>query len=229
MLLLMALLACPKAPVANEVPANGPPAMRPVYVLDPAVEERVAARMAELAAVYDAGRYDDALATIDRTLAEEPENSWSGTLRAWRAELAFIHRPAPELVVLEWIQGDAPPVQGTTLFVFFEAWCPHCQQEMPALSAIATQFEPSGLHVVGLTQQSRGVTSDDVRALLGGAGASFAVAREDGTLSAAYGVVGIPSYALVKDGIVIFRGHPSLLSPEALARLLAPSPSPAAP
>lgn len=223
MLLLLGLLACPKPLPPGGVPENGPPAMRPVYVPDPAVEARVAARVAELSAFYQAGQYEQARTAITLILTEEPENSWSSTLRGWQEDLSVLGQPAPALGVTRWVQGGMPPAEGTTLLVFFEAWCPHCQSEMPVLAAKSRTFADRGLTVVGLTQQSRGVTDNDLLSFLSASDADFAVGKEDGTTSAAYGVVGIPSMAVVRDGTLMFRGHPSLLSDEALQQWLRPA------
>lgn len=220
MLLLLGLLACPKPLPPGGIPENGPPAMRPVYVPDPAVDARVSARVDELSALYQTGRYAQARTLIERILAEEPENAWSSTLRDWQKDLSVLGQPAPPLGVNEWVQGGPPPPQGTTLLVFFEAWCPHCQTEMPVLAQRSRDLQSAGLTVVGLTQQSRGVTDDELRSLLLASNAEFAIGREDGTTSSAYGVVGIPSMAVIRDGVLMFRGHPSLLSDEALRRWL---------
>ena len=194
--------------------------MRPVYVPDPAVDARVSARVDELSALYQAGQYAQARTLIERILAEEPENAWSSTLRDWQRDLSVLGQPAPPLSVNEWVQGGPPSPKGTTLLVFFEAWCPHCQTEMPIVAKKSRDLGAAGLTVVGLTQQSRGVTSDELRSFLLASGASFAVGKEDGTTSAAYGVVGIPSMAVIRDGVLMFRGHPSLLSDEALQQWL---------
>lgn len=221
---LLLLLGCPKLPVGHDVPAQGTPMMRPVYVPDPAVEARVTAKIAELAALTNAGDFMGARSMIDQIMTDEPENSWSGTLRAWQVEFAMVGQPAPPLAVQSWAQGGPPDSSQLQLVVFFEAWCSHCQQEMPILAAKSSEWAERGLAVVGITQQSRGVTNAELAAFLQASGVGFAIAVEDGGVSEAYRVTGIPSMAVTQGGTVVFRGHPSLLADSVLESWLAAPP-----
>lgn len=144
-----------------------------------------------------------------------------GTTRAARAaqrleeELAVVGRAEAPLEVDAWFQGSASDVQGgvATLLVFWEVWCPHCKREVPALSATYDRFRDRGLRMIGLTKQTRDVTDDNVRAFVEQEGVSYPIAREQGdALSRHYGVRGIPAAAMVKDGVVVWRGHPARLT-----------------
>jgi hypothetical protein len=51
-----------------------------------------------------------------------------------------------------------------------------------------------------------------VRSFVTEKGVQYPVAKENGSLSSHFGVSGIPAAAVVKNGKVIWRGHPARLS-----------------
>lgn len=113
----------------------------------------------------------------------------------------------------EWVQGSARfEDHEATLLVFFEEWCPHCKREVPALQAKADTFGPKGLGVVGITQLTRKTPLAKMEKFLASNNVKYPIAKDDGTMSKHYGVSGVPAAALVKDGKVIWRGHPAKLN-----------------
>lgn len=133
-----------------------------------------------------------------------------------------VGREAGELAVKRWVQGSAAMGDGdATLLVFFEAWCPHCKKELPRSQAVYDELHGEGLSVVGLTQRNRGVTEDQLDALLADKGVEFPVGEIDPALARHFAVRGIPAAALVKDGVVVWRGHPARLTQEQLRGYLA--------
>ncbi|HHO53470.1 MAG TPA: TlpA family protein disulfide reductase [Deltaproteobacteria bacterium] len=159
----------------------------------------------------------------------EELKSKHGATRAARAaqrlesELAVIGKPEAELDVEKWFQGSAADVEGgkATLYVFWEVWCPHCKREVPKLSETYNKFKPQGLSMVGLTKQTRDVTDDQVTAFVSEQHVSYPIAKENGdSLSQHYGVRGIPAAAMVKDGKVVWRGHPARLTDEMISKWL---------
>lgn len=136
------------------------------------------------------------------------------------SELAVIGvRAKPE--GLTWIQGADTLDQGLTLVVFFEAWCPHCRREMPKLQADLPTWTARGVRLIGLTKQTRDVTDETLADFLREGSISFPIAREDGKMTEQLAITGIPAAAILRDGVVIWRGHPARLTEEIVAKVLA--------
>lgn len=118
-----------------------------------------------------------------------------------------------KLVAVEWIQGESKlEDHEATLLVFFEEWCPHCKREVPLLQGKVEEFGPQGLGVVGISQLTRDTPPAKMQKFLEGNGIEFPIAKDDGTMSKHYGVSGVPAAAMVKDGKIVWRGHPSRLN-----------------
>ena len=129
------------------------------------------------------------------------------------AELSVVGKPAPaDLKVEKWYQGqnEVHIDQGPTLVVFWEVWCPHCKREVPKLEATYEKYKGK-LQVVGLTKITKSSTEEKVQEFITEQKVSYPIAKEDGTLSTYFGVSGIPAAAVVKNGKVIWRGHPAQL------------------
>jgi thiol-disulfide isomerase/thioredoxin len=123
-------------------------------------------------------------------------------------------KDAMALNVDKWHQGNVDIADGkATLLVFWEVWCPHCKREVPKMQKIHDDYGPKGLQVVGLTKQSRDKSDADVMAFLEENDVKYPTARENGDISTHYGVRGVPAAAVVKDGKVVWRGHPSRITP----------------
>ena len=103
-----------------------------------------------------------------------------------------------------------------TLLAFWEAWCPHCQREVPELEATYKSLSPQGLQIVGLTKITKSATEEKVTEFIKEKGVTYPMAKETGALSEYFGVSGIPAAAVVKDGKVVWRGHPARLDEETL-------------
>ena len=147
--------------------------------------------------------------------------------RAYNAILAVINTPAPQTLDVEyWLQESATDInlqQGVTLLVFWEIWCPYCRVEIPKLQKTFETYGPKGLQMVGLTKLSRDKTKEEVMAFLGENKVTYPIAKETGALSQHFNVSGIPAGAIVKDGVIVWRGHPNSLSSKLLESLLSPS------
>ncbi|MEQ1506092.1 MAG: TlpA disulfide reductase family protein [Myxococcota bacterium] len=132
-------------------------------------------------------------------------------------ELSVIGKAEAPVTVEKWFQGSEAEMKGgkATLYVFWEVWCPHCRREVPKLAETYTKYHDQGLGVVGLTKMSRDVTEQQVNDFIKENKLPYPVAKEQGdAMSSAYGVKGIPAAAVVKDGKVVWRGHPAKLTDE---------------
>jgi thiol-disulfide isomerase/thioredoxin len=109
-----------------------------------------------------------------------------------------------------------------TLLVFWEVWCPHCKREVPKLPELQKKWGAKGLDIIALTKVTKSATDEGVEAFIKEnklEGIPMGKEKE-GKMSAAYAVSGIPAAAMVKDGKVVWRGHPAQLDDAALTKLL---------
>ena len=133
-------------------------------------------------------------------------------------ELEVFGKKAPATVdVEEWWIGDASAVsfeKGVSLLVFWEVWCPHCKREVPNVQKTFDTYSPKGLQVVGLTKMTRGKSKEESMSFLKEKNVTYPIAKENGALSKHFNVSGIPAAAVVKDGTIVWRGHPARLTDE---------------
>ena len=100
-----------------------------------------------------------------------------------------------------------------TLVVFWEVWCPHCKREAPKLQATYEKYNSKGLNVVGLTRINKpdcapeSMTVDFIKE----SNMTYPLAKENGSIAQRFAVQGIPAAAVVKDGKIVWRGHPAQL------------------
>ena len=130
-------------------------------------------------------------------------------------ELEVFGKAAPsELTIDEWMIGDASAVnlsKGVSLLVFWEVWCPHCKREVPNMQKMFDTYNSKGLQMVGLTKLTRGKSKEEAMSFLQEKNVTYPVAK-DGALSKHFNVSGIPATAVVKDGTIVWRGHPARLT-----------------
>ena len=190
---------------------------------DPA-SEQAAAELLKAATTAAEGMDVD---TAKAKLAELSEKY--GTTRAARAaqrlstELEVVGKEAADLEVEKWFQGSKADVDGSkaTLYVFWEVWCPHCKREVPKLTGTYDKYKGKGLSMVGLTKMTRNITEADVEDFIKANNVDYPIAQEKGdNLSRHYGVRGIPAAAMVKDGKVVWRGHPARLTDDMIDKYL---------
>lgn len=153
---------------------------------------------------------------MDQFMAKYRTTATARKASRLRGELAVVGKVAPTDWGIDlWFQGESDvdlASDKTTVLVFWETWCPHCQREVPKLDALYASLKGDGLQLLGLTKLTKSSTEDKVRDFIKQRGVSYPVAKENGSLSRHFGVSGIPAAAVVKDGKVIWRGHPSRLT-----------------
>jgi peroxiredoxin len=125
--------------------------------------------------------------------------------------------------VERWLTGSAEDVRSgrATVYVFWEAWCSHCQRDIPRVAQMYERNRSRGLRVVGITRMSKGVTEEQAQTFIEDLGVGYPNAKDAGdTLSRHYNVTGIPAAAVVKDGVVVWRGGPHELTDSFVERWL---------
>ena len=207
-----------KAPPATAKAAT--PAANAAAGVDTAAEEAAGAILKDMQTAMGSNDVKTAKAKLAELKAQYPTTRTYKRAEKMGAELEVFDKPAPaSLEVAEWLIGDASKVnlqKGVTLLVFWEVWCPHCKREVPNLQKTFETYGPKGLQMVGLTKLSRDKTKEEVMAFLGENKVTYPIAKETGSLSQHFNVSGIPAGAIVKDGVIVWRGHPARVTPEML-------------
>jgi tetratricopeptide (TPR) repeat protein len=141
----------------------------------------------------------------------------------YRDQVLFAKRAAPpDLGIEEWYQGRTTPEGGeTNVLLFFETWCPYSQQVMGRMQRIYADHKDRGLSMIGLTRLSRSATEEGLREYIDYNGLTFPIAREDGRATEALNTPGgVPAVAVVRDGNVVWKSHPSRLTDAVLSGLI---------
>lgn len=140
------------------------------------------------------------------------------------SEVNLVGTEAKPIEVQRWYTKDEGSFKDrVTLVVFWEVWCPHCKEEMPKMPAMLEKYKSKGLGIIGLTKVTKSATDESVEKFIADNKLNFPIGKEveGGSMSKAYSVSGIPAAALVKDGKVIWRGHPARLTDDLLTQMLA--------
>jgi thiol-disulfide isomerase/thioredoxin len=216
---------------ARPAPVASTAAPAPTAAADAAAKQRAAAARgegrAEAMALYDRidqllgeSQIDEAkqaLADFNATNQGTPAASWT---RSLTREMTAVGKPAPDDWSIErWLQGESDvDLDGgaPTVVVFWESWCPHCRTEVPKMQAIYDKYRGDGLQVVGVTRLTRTATEETVESFISEQRVSYPIAKESGALAEYFAVKGIPAAAVVKDGQIVWRGHPMRLKAELL-------------
>ena len=189
--------------------------------VDQAAETAAQAILKEVTALMGKNEIPQAKAKLkEMSTKYSATKTYTRRAKKIEAELEVFGKAAPDAFkVEEWYTGNAGNVdfaKGTTLLVFWEVWCPHCKREVPNIQKTYDEYSKKGLQVVGLTKLTRSSTKDKVVSFLQENNVSYPTAKESGDLSRHFNVSGIPAAAVVKDGKVVWRGHPARLSNEML-------------
>lgn len=172
-------------------------------------EEEAAAQLFQQASDLVSSDISAARTALQGILNDHPDTYAAQAAAQMLDQLRVVGTSVEGLEGVRWLKGsadlDGAPV---TLLVFWEVWCPHCQRFVPALQPVADRYGADGLQVVSLTRMSHDVTEEQVLAFVSEHELTFAVGHEDGTMSEQLGVAGVPAAAAVRDGVVIWRGHP---------------------
>jgi len=162
--------------------------------------EEEAGALRNLANTYvSLGRFDEASSLYEETL---PLSSERLGIRNWLVE------------------GHALQAKAPTLVVFWESWCPYCQLYLSRLDALVTGDE-SPLQVIGMTSLNGGMREDDAESFIERNSLGFPSAVCDGKVFEDLGFTGWPVAVAVRDGNIVWKGHPKGVSKaflEGLAR-----------
>lgn len=193
-----------------EVEKGGAPA-RPA--VNEAEEKAASELLREATKLSDAMEYDEAKAKIGEIEAKYGKTRVARSSRRLKSELEIIGRDAGSLDAEKWFVGQTDLNQGeATLVVFWEVWCPHCQREVPDMQATYDKYNSKGLNMVGVTRVTKSATDEKVAEFISEHAVTYPMAKEKGDFSQRFGVRGIPAAAVVKDGKIVWRGHPAKIN-----------------
>jgi thiol-disulfide isomerase/thioredoxin len=185
---------------------------------DPAAEEAAQKLYAEVTELVKSGSLNEAKAKVETLTTKYASTKTARRAKKIAAELEVIGKPAPAALSIEkWYQGEDEVSIASgkpTLVVFWEEWCPHCKREVPNLNETYGKYKGQGLQVVGLTKITRKSTEESVTAFITEKEVQYPMAKETGDMSSYFNVSGIPAAAVVKDGSIVWRGHPARLTDE---------------
>jgi len=179
-------------------------------------EQEAAKLLREATQDVQKGDYDSAKKKIAEIQSKYGATRAAQSAQRMAPEINLVGSAAPDINVDKWFQGETNFDDGkATLVVFWEVWCPHCKREVPKLEATYQSWKGKGLNMVGLTKQTRDITDDQVSSFIQEKGISYPIGHEVGqSMSDAFAVRGVPAAAVVKDGKIIWRGHPARLNDE---------------
>jgi len=181
-----------------------------------AAETEARTALSKINSLVASGKSEDAKKEMGDFMKKYGSTQVAKSAQRLNQELAVVGKQVSDWSGIEkWFQGenDVNLSSGdTTLLVFWEVWCPHCKREVPKLQAMYDNLHGDGLQLIGLTKVNRGSTEDGVTSFMTEKNVSYPVAKENGSLSTTFNVSGVPAAAVVKDGKVIWRGHPARLT-----------------
>jgi thiol-disulfide isomerase/thioredoxin len=172
---------------------------------------------AEIVGMVNAGKTAEAKAKLAQDRQKYARTKYAHNLVTLAAELEVVGKDKPaDWGIEKWFQGqseiDLASDKKTTLVVFWEEWCPHCRREVPKMQELYHTYKGQGLQIVGLTKINKSATEEKVTQFLADQKVAYPIAKENGTASEFFAVRGIPAAAVVKDGKVVWRGHPARLT-----------------
>ena len=210
----LALMGCAPASVEEEV---GPPTAQ--------AEQQAQASFTAINQMIAMGKLDDAKAKLAADMPKFANTRVGRSFQSLSKELAVVGKDCPtDWGIEKWFQGeDAIDLASNapTVVVFWESWFPHCRREVPKLQQMYDKYKGNGLQLIGLTRVNRSATEEAVQDLINQNSVSYPMAKENGAAANYFAVSGIPAAAVVKDGKVVWRGHPSRITEDMLQGWLA--------
>jgi len=185
-----------------------------------ALEQEAATELQKIQMTLRQGDSEKAKTDLNAFMVKYGRTKIGSRAKRMQQELAVVGKDNPaDWGITKWFQGEGDVKLGgseTTFVVFWETWCPHCKREVPKIDKIYADLKGKGLQVIGVTKVNRSSTDEGVAQFITENKLSYPIAKENGELSTYFGVAGIPAAAVVKDGKIIWRGHPANVTPQML-------------
>jgi thiol-disulfide isomerase/thioredoxin len=182
---------------------------------DQRMEQAAIQELTAINAMIASGKAVEAKPALAKFMDEYGATKAAARAQGLSNDLATVGKPVPATWQVDnWYQGsDADLTSGkTTVIVFWETWCPHCRRALPSLQTVYDQYRSKGLSVVGMTKLSRSSTEQAVKDFITQNKIGYPMAKENGALSSYFGVSSIPASVVIKNGIVVWSGHPASIN-----------------
>jgi peroxiredoxin/YHS domain-containing protein len=114
-------------------------------------------------------------------------------------------RPAPKFALKD-VNGaetaSSKSLKGKVVLVdFWATWCPPCVKAMPQLQKLHDRLAPKGFTVVGISTDEGSVKK--VKPFLAKWKLTYPLVLDSANMWKAFGVKGLPSMYLIKDGLIV--------------------------
>ncbi|MGJ8655598.1 MAG: TlpA family protein disulfide reductase [Akkermansiaceae bacterium] len=161
--------------------------------------------------------------------AAAPEQAAAAAAAA--VEILGVGSVAPALEGVTWIQGDevkSMDEKGKLYIVeCWATWCGPCVAIIPHMNDLHKKYADKGLVIVGMNVWEEGVEKSEDFVKAQGDGMSYRVAYSGGKESKfttswleASQTNGIPQAFAVRDGKIIYKGHPGGLSEKTIEKMM---------
>ena len=127
-------------------------------------------------------------------------------------EPEFEPSPAGKLAIAHWVKGEEVDLsEGVNVVEFWATWCPPCLTSIPHLTAMQKRYKEHGVNIIGISDEPLKTVEPFVKKM--GDKMEYIVAIDDNDITSReymgrYGIGGIPHAFVVKDGTVVWHGHP---------------------
>ncbi len=200
------------------------PSAAPAAPANPELEAAAETAIKEIQELAKAGKSEDVRTKIADFGTKYGTTTTAARARKMLSELEIVGKPAPTALTVEkWFQGEGKVNLASskpTVLVFWEVWCPHCKRELPEMEAGMWKTFGKDVQIVALTRLTKDKTEADVQKFIDENKLTFPIAKENGDLAKYFAVSGIPAAAVVKDGKIVWRGHPNGLTDDVLKGML---------
>ncbi len=126
-----------------------------------------------------------------------------------------------EALPADFLRGERPaawPEDEVTVVECWARWCGPCVRAMPHLEELHQELKDEGVHIIGLNVWDRGTDAEILDFLSKQpTPPTYAIAIDRaGALPKRLGVKGIPHAIVVREGEIVWQGHPASLTVEKL-------------
>jgi thiol-disulfide isomerase/thioredoxin len=128
----------------------------------------------------EANNYDLAKAKLQELSTKYGNTRTAQRSQRLKSELAIVGTPAGDIQVDKWYTSNKSDFDDgkATMVVFWETWCPHCQDEVPKLEDTWSSYKGKGLNIIALTKVTRSSTDEKVDQFIDQHHLTFPVAKE---------------------------------------------------
>ncbi len=168
------------------------------------------------------GKIEDAKKNLNKLIETYPMAVEAASAQRKLREINLIGQDAGEINAEKWFTGNAKMGDGRiTVLIFWRPLDPYSKSEVTKLEERHQKYQGKGLNVIGVTRASSHYTDERLEAFISELKLTFPIAKDNaGAMSKQYAVSTVPAAAMVKNGKIVWRGHPSRLKDEFIEKWL---------